>query len=313
MMNRAQFLKHVLSIGAGSLILPSTLAGEKQPESGRGLTILYTNDTHARIDPFPENAIEFAGLGGVAKRAVLINRIRSERPELLLLDAGDVFQGTPWFNVYGGTVDFRLMTQMKYDACAIGNHEFDKGLDWLADTSAHAGFPLLAANYAVRNTPLNDVVQKFTVIERNGVKTGIFGLGIRLDGVVKKELYGNVQHRDPVIWADGMVNSLRNYHRCDYVICLSHLGYSYPDKQMDDLKLAAKVNGIDLIIGGHTHTFLDQPVSVANPDGGKTIVTQAGHSGIRLGRIDLDFTEGNPVMKRSVQYVIGAEGSLLRN
>ncbi len=311
MMNRSQFLKMVFSIGTGSLILPATVTGKSKPETDSVLTILYTNDTHARIDPIPKNANEFAGLGGMAKRAALIDRIKKATPHLLLLDAGDVFHGTPWFNVYGGIVDFELMTRMSYDACAVGNHEFDKGLDWLAEASGHAGFPLLAANYAVRNTPLNDVVRKFTVIERNGIKTGIFGLGIRLEGVVKKELFGNVQHRDPVIWADGMVNSLRNYHRCDYIICLSHLGYSYPDKQIDDVKLASKVNGIDLIIGGHTHTFLDQPVTVPTPDGGETIITQAGHSGIRLGRIDLEFSEGGPVVKRAVQYVLGAERSLL--
>ncbi|HMB99093.1 MAG TPA: metallophosphatase, partial [Balneolaceae bacterium] len=226
------------------------------------------------------------------------------QPNTLLLDAGDVFQGTTWFNVHGGSVDFELMSDMKYDAGVIGNHEFDNGPDGFAQAAKKASFPFLNANYAVRKTPFDSYVQKFMVKELAGFRIGIFGLGIRLDGVVDKKLTGDVQYRDPEIWANGMVSSLRKTHRCDYIICLSHLGYHYDDSRIDDKKLAARVKGIDLIIGGHTHTFLDHPVLVQTPEGGQTAITQAGHSGIRLGRVDLSVKNEKLFISDSIQYTI---------
>lgn len=288
-MDRRTFLKHTIAIGTGTLFSGGSLF--MRPDSGERLTILYTNDTHARLDPFPDNATQYAGLGGIAKRANLVKEIRKRESNVLLFDAGDVFQGTPWFDVYGGEVDLKLMSEMKYDAMAVGNHEFDYGLDSFAETAASAHFPILAANYGTHGTPLDGVIRRFMIKEMAGIKIGIFGLGIELEGVVDPALYGAIQSRDPVIWAEGMVRSLRRFHNCDIVICLSHLGYRYGDPgRMDDVKLAGMVDGIDLIIGGHTHTFLDRPDIVANPSGSKTIVTQMGHSGIRLGRIDLGLT-----------------------
>ena len=288
MMDRRTFLRQMAAVGAGAMFTGSSLFARTSSESS--LTILYTNDTHARLDPFPENATQYAGLGGIARRANLVKEIRKRERNVLLLDAGDVFQGTPWFDVYGGEVDLKLMSEMKYDAMAVGNHEFDNGLEAFAEAAANAEFPILAANYGTRNTPLNDVIRRFFIKEMSGIKVGIFGLGIELNGVVDPALYGAVQSRDPVIWAEGMVRSLRQFHNCDVVICLSHMGYRYGDPdRMDDVKLAGMVDGIDLIIGGHTHTFLDRPDIVANPSGSKTVVTQMGHSGIRLGRIDINL------------------------
>lgn len=284
MISRKDFLKKSAVLTAG-YALPLWIGSDKKPD----ISILYTNDTHARLDPFPENAIEFSGLGGIARRAAIIKKIRSEVSNVLLLDAGDVFQGTPWFDVYGGKVDLELMTEMKYDAMAIGNHEFDRGLDGFAEAAQKAGFPFLASNYHVVNTPMNPFVQRLMVKEFGGFKIGIFGLGIELEGVVSPDLYGDVRYRNPEAWANGMANSLRQVHKCDFVICLSHLGYHYDDERIDDIKLAQRVNGIDLIIGGHTHTFLDNPIPVKNPDGNMTLITQMGHSGIRLGRIDLSL------------------------
>jgi 5'-nucleotidase len=308
MITRKEFLRRSAWLAAGSA-LPLFGANRLLAASSLSdLTILYTNDSHARLDPFPENAVEFAGLGGIARRASLVKKIRSQQRNVLLLDAGDVFQGTPWFDVYGGKVDLELMTKMNYDAMAIGNHEFDRGPEGFAEAAQKAGFPFLASNYQVKDTPMNPFVQRLLVKEFNGFRVGIFGLGIQLDGVVPRDLYGDVRYRDPVAWARGMSNSLRRYHQCDYVICLSHLGYRYNDERIDDLKLAGQVGGIDLIIGGHTHTFLDNPVSVTNSDGKQTLITQMGHGGVRLGRIDLNLSERNsPFGMNSRFYTVGKE------
>lgn len=293
MISRKEFLKKSAILAAGSS--PVAKLGEALFESfdDTTVTILYTNDTHSRIDPLPHNAIEFAGLGGIAKRSSLVNKIRAETKNILLLDAGDVFQGTPWFEVYGGRVSFEMMSKMGYDAMAIGNHEFDLGLEGFAEAARFADFPFLAANYSARNTPLAPFVERQMVKELDGIKIGIFGIGIQLKNVVDPSLQGDVKYRDPVIISKRVVESLRDFNECDYVICLSHLGYQYEGNQIDDLKLARSVPGIDLIIGGHTHTFLDEPVSVENPNGSTTLVTQMGHSGIRLGRIDLTFARSS--------------------
>lgn len=305
MISRREFLKNSLTITVGAAL--TGFSGSLLGSPSNRLTILYTNDTHARLDPIPAHAVDHAGFGGIAKRANLVKQIRKMEKNTLLLDAGDVFQGTPWFDVYGGEVDLRLMSQMGYDAMAVGNHEFDNGLQEFAESAKHADFPILAANYSVLNTSLNSTVSRFIVKEFSGYRVGIFGLGIGLDGVVDPALYGNVQSRNPYVWAEGMVNSLRRHHRCDLIICLSHLGYQYSDeKRASDLKLAASTSGIDLIIGGHTHTFLDHPVAVLNPEKKFTYVTQMGHSGIRLGRIDIDpdrFAESRHI--DSNYYTIG--------
>lgn len=304
MISRKDFLSKTLKVSAGAF-LSSTAGSLLRGNPSETITILYTNDTHARLDPFPDNARQFAGLGGIARRENVIKKIRQNQPNVLLLDAGDVFQGTPWFDVYGGEVDLELMSEMNYDVMAVGNHEFDHGLEGFAEAAKKADFPILAANYNVAGTPLNDFVRRFIIKELAGYRIGIFGLGIELDGLVSKNLYGDVQYRDPVIWAEGMVRSLSQYHGCDFIICLSHLGYQYDNGRISDLDLASKVEGMDLIIGGHTHTFLDQPVAVQNPSGKNTCVTQMGHSGIRLGRVDLDISSGNEVGISDRFYIIG--------
>ncbi len=209
----------------------------------------------------------------------------------ILCYAGDVFQGTPWFDVYGGKVDLELMSEIGYDAMAVGNHEFDHGPEAFAEAAQKAQFPILAANYYVQNTPLDGIVERLIVREIDGFKVGIFGIGIEFEGVIDPKLTGDVKSRNPLIWANGMAKILRESHKCDYIICLSHLGYQYKNGRVDDLTLASEVPGIDLIIGGHTHTFLDRPVPILNPEGEITLVTQMGHSGIRLGRVDIFVDE----------------------
>jgi 5'-nucleotidase len=308
MSSRRTFIKHASLLGFGYSAAGRLLRNVGYDPS-KTITILYTNDTHARLEPFPENSRQFAGLGGIAKRASLIKKIRYEQEHVLLLDAGDVFQGTPWFDVYGGRVDFELMTEMGYDAMAIGNHEFDRGLDGFAEAAQKAGFPILAANYLARDTPMNPFLQDQIVKEFDGFRIGIFGLGIKLNGVVDPSLSGDVRSFDPVRTAERSVESLRSFYSCDYVICLSHLGYKQELGGIGDDLLAKTVAGINLIIGGHTHTFLDEPVAVKNPSGSTTWITQMGHSGVRLGRIDLPVSDLDMGFSENIDsqyYTIGA-------
>ncbi len=290
----------------GGLLTARNGYGRWLEEPYSQVSILYTNDTHSRIDPIPANAREYAGLGGISRRATLVRRIRRQSSYTLLLDAGDVFQGTPWFDMYGGEKDFQLMSKMGYDAICLGNHEFDNGLDGFAEVAPAAEFSILCANYRVQGTPMNPYIKQFIVREKGGVRFGIFGLGIRLRGLVEPKLYGDIRFGNPVAWAEVLVENLRESHQCNYIICLSHLGYHYDDERMDDRKLASRVDGIDLIIGGHTHTFMDKPEEVRTANGGITLVTQAGHSGIKLGRIDLNLNNyGDIEHVIASQYTVG--------
>ena len=252
------------------------------------LTILHTNDVHSYIDPFPANHPKNANMGGVARRAALIETIRKENPNVLLLDAGDIFQGTPYFNYYGGELEFKLMSMMKYDASAIGNHDFDNGVEGLYAQMPHATFEFISANYDFKNTVMNGLVKPYKIFNKNGIKVGVFGLGVELNGLVDKAMYKETVYNDPVETTQDMVRILKKENKCDLVICLSHLGYNYKEEpnKICDLKLAQITQDIDLIIGGHTHTFLDKPTVMKNSVGKDVLVNQVGCYGINLGRID---------------------------
>ena len=248
---------------------------------------------HSRIDPFPNDHSKYAGLGGMAKRAQLIKTIRAQEENILLLDSGDVFQGTPYFNFFGGEVEYKLMSEMRYDATTLGNHDFDNGLDGLLNMLPHANFPHISSNYDVSQTIINGHTLPYKVFNKAGLKIGVFGLGVELDGLVLKNLYQETKYNDPVGVAHDMVQEL-NSKGCDLIICLSHLGYEYKDEpnKVSDIKLAEKVNGIDLILGGHTHTYLDTPTVVTNSEGHETIINQVGWAGTHLGRVDFVFEKG---------------------
>nr|HMP28487.1 metallophosphatase [Saprospiraceae bacterium] len=220
------------------------------------LTILHTNDVHSRIEPFPMDGGRNQGKGGAAKRAALIKKIRQEEQNVLLFDAGDYFQGTPYFNFFSGELEIKLMSEMKYDAATIGNHDFDAGIDGLHKQLPHANFPLINANYDFRDTILHDKVAPYKIFKKGGLKIGVFGLGIELEGLVPKALYGNTLYNDPIASATLWSNKLKKEMKCDYVICLSHLGFKYENSKISDHTLAENTENIDLIIGGHTHTFL---------------------------------------------------------
>lgn len=293
-MNRRQFVKN---ISAGSFLLSTghfslkNLADLK-PEMVK-LTILHTNDVHSRIDPFPLDGSANQGLGGAARRATLLKKIRAAEENVLLLDAGDIFQGTPYFNVYGGEIELKLMSEMGYDAATIGNHDFDGGIEQLAKQLKNANFPLLIANYDFSDTPMANKTLPYKVFKKDGLRIGVFGIGIELKSLVPDALYGNTIYNDPLSIANKTAEKLRFEEKCDYVICLSHLGYRYDraneTHKISDIKLAENSRHINLIIGGHTHTFLNKPDMRKNADGEAVIVNQVGWGGILLGRIDVVF------------------------
>ncbi len=293
MTTRRDFLRQSLLGTAGLTVLGGLANSAEAAVNAKApikLTILHTNDMHSRIEPFPDNGGQWAGLGGMARRAALIKDIRSKESNVLLLDSGDIFQGTPYFNFFGGELELRLMSEMKYDASTLGNHDFDNGLDGLLRQLPNATFPFLVANYDFSKTPLAGRFAPYKVFEKQGVRIGVFGLGIQLAGLVGDMNFGATHYLDPVAKATETVAQLRGAEKCDLVICLSHLGYKYEGPKIDDRKLAAQVSGIDLILGGHTHTFLDAPEPIASPDGRPTLINQVGWSGINLGRLDYEFS-----------------------
>ncbi len=257
------------------------------------LTILHTNDWHSRIEPFENDGRRNANMGGAVRRANLIQSIRDKEKNVLLLDSGDIFQGTPYFNFFKGELEFKIMSKMKYDFATIGNHDFDVGLEGLYRQMPHADFTFLSANYDFSDTIMNGLTQPHAVIRKNGIKVGLFGLGIKLKGLVAKDLYGDTQYLDPIITARQTAHYLKHERNCDLVICLSHLGYRYQNSKVSDIKLASASTNIDLILGGHTHTFMKKPVIIKNSDGKDVIINQVGWAGILLGHIDLFLDKHN--------------------
>lgn len=293
MQNRRDFLRNLLGVSfvlGGMNALPAELLRKKGVKK---LTILYTNDQHSRIEPFPVNDPKWPDQGGFARRAALIKKIRSQESNVLLLDAGDIFQGTPYFNFYAGELEYKLMTQMGYDVVTIGNHDFDLGVDNITKQMPHAGFDFVCANYDFSDTSLHGKVRPYRILIKDGIKIGIFGIGIELEGLVDKKNYGGTRYLDPIAKAKKTAEVLKLEKKCDYVICLSHLGYSYPGKKVSDMDLSEQTAHIDLIIGGHTHTFLDEAKQLRNANGRPLHVTQVGWAGIWLGRMDVYFSQDN--------------------
>jgi len=304
-MKRRNFIKNtaatsaLLSLSGLSLSSFSTIKEKK-------ITILHTNDVHSHIDPFPENHPRNPSMGGVARRANIIEQIRKEEDYVLLLDAGDIFQGTPYFNYYGGELEFKLMSMMKYDLATLGNHDFDNGIDGFFAQLPHANFEFVSANYDFKNTELNGIVKSYKTFIKNGIKIGVFGLGIELEGLVDKKLYKETKYYNPIEVATDITKTLKETEKCDLIICLSHLGFDYKNEKdkPSDLKLAAATQDIDLIIGGHTHTFLDKPVIKTNKAGKQVVINQVGAYGINLGRIDFYFSDETKYISKEKNIVV---------
>ncbi len=287
--------KSSLMLAGASLFAGQLLADEKLTK----ITILHTNDMHSHIHPFKSGRNK--GLGGMAQRASIIKQKRKESKHLLLLDAGDIFQGTPYFNLYGGELEFRLMSEIGYDAATLGNHDFDNGLNGLLTQLPYANFPFLCANYDFKDTILNNQFQPYKIFKKGKLKVGVFGIGIELDGLVPKTLYKETIYQDPIEKSTYYATLLKEKEDCDLIICLSHLGYKYRGKKISDVVLAEETKNIDLIIGGHTHTFLNQPVKKQNIIGKQVLITQAGWAGINIGQIDFYFGA-----KREIKKVHGS-------
>ena len=288
MQNRRTFIKN---LGAGSLgifVFSGPMKAFAKNELIQ-LTILHTNDFHSHIDPFPKDAARNAGEGGMAKRAAMIQQIRNEQKNVLVFDAGDIFQGTPYFNYYKGELELKLMTEMGYDAATIGNHDLDNGLEGLDSQMKNAGFPFINSNYDFSETILAGKVLLYKIFKKQGIKIGVYGLGIELNGLVSKPNYGKTKYLDPLEKALKMEKFLKEEKKADLIVCLSHLGYTYKEKKVSDLIIAAETFHTDLIIGGHTHTFLKKPDSVTNKSGLNVLVNQVGFGGLILGRIDYFF------------------------
>jgi 5'-nucleotidase len=291
-MNRRTFIHHTGIVAAGAAIAPSLISASGKKD--QKLVILHTNDTHSNIDPFPDNHGKYPGMGGVARRATLIEQIRAEEEHVLLLDCGDIFQGTPYFNKFKGVLEMKVLSEMKYDAATLGNHDFDIGLEGFKQAKQHATFPFVNANYDLSKTSLRDEVKQHTIIRKGKLNIGIFGLGVDLNGLVSNENTGAMVYMDPITKAQEQVALLREQH-CDLIICLSHLGYEYPTDpaKVCDKLLAVNTEGIDLILGGHTHTFLEKPEIVKNKIGNDVVINQVGYAGLFLGRIDVFCSSDN--------------------
>jgi 5'-nucleotidase len=286
MINRRTFLTTSAAFGATLAAFPQAVFSVADTV----ITILHTNDTHSQIDPLPANDRN-AGMGGVARRATLVKRIRKENPNTLLIDAGDVLQGTPYFNFYKGEVEYKAMSAIGYDVGTLGNHEFDNGVEALAAALKFANFDLVSANYDVKGTALESKVKRYVVKTVGGIRIGLFGLGVSPVSLITPENFKGVTYIDPVVSAREMVKKLREEEHCALVVCMSHLGYIEDGKQ-GDLLVASQVDGIDFIASGHTHTFMKEPVTQTQPCGAKTLIFQVGKSGIYVGRIDFTFRNG---------------------
>lgn len=251
--------------------------------SQKKITILHTNDTHSRIEPLPETDKYAPSKGGVLRRAALIDQIRQENKNVLLFDAGDFVQGTPYYNLFKGEVETKAMNLMKYDAATLGNHEFDYGLEGIRDILKWAEFPIVSSNYDFSNTILKDMLEQYIIITKDDVKIGVIGLNVKPQGLIATANYPEMEFLDPLEVGNKLAKMLKEDHKCDMVVCLSHLGYTA------DKKLAEKSSNIDIIIGGHSHTYMKDPDIIKNAENEDILIYQTQGRGVFLGKIDIEL------------------------
>lgn len=287
-MNRRRFIRNI-SAGAAGLTLGTVPFELLANDDLATITILHTNDIHSHIEPFTGTNERYANKGGLARISQLAKMYKAENPNTLLFDAGDMFQGTPYFNYFKGELMLKVMSAAGYDLGTIGNHEFDNGLEGILAPLPNAEFPLITSNYDFSDTILAGKFDRYRIFERQGIRIGVYALDIELDGLVSKKNYGNTIYNDPITVAKEMESFLKNDEDCDLVVCLSHLGLRYRDDKVSDMVIAAETSMTDLIIGGHTHTFLEEPIVEKNKAGNPVIVNQAWWGGLVVGKIDFVF------------------------
>jgi len=298
MQDRREFIRKT-AIGTG-LLLAGSFPFSSLANLHHRLTILHTNDIHGRIKPFATGS-KFEGLGGAEMRTLIIEQIRQKEEQVLLLDAGDLLQPGTCSDV---DLEITLINNIRYDAAAVGNHELDRGVENLARYSDSINFPLLAANYDFSNTSLGDKIKPHTIIKKGEVKVGIFGISMQLDGYLSEQEYKRIQYTDPLQVAQIISEKLKTEEECDLVICLSHLGYEYGHSKVSDKIVAAETKYIDLIIGGHTHTFLDKPYVLLNKIGKEVVINQVGWGGVKIGKLDYVFDSKKSSKLFNAQSVI---------
>ena len=275
-MKRRNFIQNIV-LGTGTLLVSPSLFSQENLKKKKRLVILHTNDTHSTIEPFPSKHSKFPNMGGVSKRHTILQKIRSEEEHVLLLDAGDIFQGTPYFNTFNGELEMKLMSLLQYDAATMGNHDFDIGLEGFLNAQQFANFPFLCANYDFSETILDGKTKAYHIFHKAGIKIGVFGIGVALKGLVSIDNYGNTRYFDPISTANKIASELKS-KSCDLVICLSHLGFEYENKSINsDRKLAAETENIDIILGGHTHTFFDKPLVLKNSKNKDVLIKSNGN------------------------------------
>jgi len=269
------------------LLLPFLLLFSQQNNK---LVILHTNDTHSQLEPTPADAVRYPDMGGYARRLGVINQIRQQEENVLLVDAGDFSQGTPYYNFFKGRVEVKGINMMSYDAVTLGNHEFDNGMDTLAAILKLAEFPLVSSNYDVSESVIADFVKPYLVVEKGDIRIGIIGLGVELKGLVMEDHYKGVKYLDPIQTVQKYERLLKKKEKCDVIICISHLGSDSTSTKINDFEVAKHSTYVDVFIGGHSHTMLEN-VKTNNAKGKPVLIAQMGKSGLFLGRVDLILTE----------------------
>ena len=272
-----------------SIFFIFVLAVSVVAKAQKQIVILHTNDTHSTIEPVSKfsKVKEAAGKAGCVRRATMVKQLREQNPDILLFDSGDFSQGSTFYTMYKGAVEVGLMNIMGYDAATIGNHEFDFGLDNLARLARQAKFPIVCSNCDFTGTPCQDVIKKYCVVVRDGVRIGVFGLTPKIEGLVMKENIAGVKYIDPIQATKEMVSVLRDKERCDIVVCLSHLGWKLAPEYIDDQVLISSTTGIDIVLGGHSHTYMKEMEWVDNAEGKSIPVDQNGKHGAFVGKITL--------------------------
>ena len=268
------------------LVLFLLFGGQLHAQETKNIVILHNNDVHSRIEPMPESHPNYPNLGGVVRQQAYVEDVRKENKNVLLFSCGDFVQGTPYFNLFGGQVEIACMNFMKYDAACLGNHEFDNGLDSLAKIIRSAHFPVISTNLDFTGTAIEGLTKKYVILERDGIKIGVIGLTINPKGLVTPANYQGVNYLDPIQTANETAAFLKEKD-CDLVVCLSHLGYYPSEDRVGDITLAKESRNIDVILGGHTHTFLVKADSRLNLDEKEVLINQVGDRGIYMGRWDI--------------------------